>query len=89
MELPLAKKEKDYRTLDEIRLRKDELAGSLQKDNHQFSTLWNQLFTTRKDGSTGERIATLVANSVTAIDAILLIRKLAKNYGFLLKRKKK
>ena len=87
--LPVRTQEKDYHTLDEIRQRKEELASSLQKDNEQFSTLWNQLFVSRKDSSKGEWVAGLIANSVTAIDGFLLIRKLMKNYGHLFGRKKK
>ncbi len=43
----------------------------------------------QKDSSKGEWIANIVSNSVTAIDAFLLIRKLTKNYGFLFGHKKK
>jgi hypothetical protein len=36
----------------------------------------------RQENSTkGEYIASIIANSITAIDAFLLVRKLMKNYG--------
>jgi hypothetical protein len=34
-------------------------------------------------------IAGLISNSITAIDAFLLVRKLIRNYGFLFGRKKR
>lgn len=75
-----------YHTLDEIRERKEQLSEELQKDNTQFSTLWNQLFVKRKDVSKGEFIASMVTNSITAIDAFLLVRKLLKNYRSIFRR---
>lgn len=87
--LPVRTPEKNYRTLDEIRLRKEQLSASLQKDNEQFSKLWSQLFVSRKDSTKGEWISGLIANSVTAVDTFLLIRKLMKNYGHLFGHKKR
>ena len=76
--LPVKKPTHHYHTLEEIRLRKEELASQIQQDNTKFSALWNQTF----EGSTkGEYISSLIANSITAVDAFLLIRKLIKNYG--------
>lgn len=75
-----------YHTLDEIRQRKDQLSEELQKDSTRFSTLWGQLFVKRKDTTKGEFIASMVTNSITAIDAFLLVRKLLKNYRSIFKR---
>ncbi|MBR1484125.1 MAG: hypothetical protein IJ612_00330 [Prevotella sp.] len=69
-----------YNTLDEIRQRKDQLAALLEKDTEQMGNMWSSLFTTKENSTKGEYIASLVANSVTAIDAFLLVRKLMKNY---------
>ena len=79
--LPVQKPQPTYRTLEEIRQRKDELLEQMQNDNKQFSTTWNQLFVKREDTSKGDYIASLVANSVTVIDLFLLYRKLRKSYG--------
>lgn len=81
----------EYRTLEAIRLRKDELLEQMQTDSKQFSTIWNDIFVKREDSSRGDYIASLVANSVTVIDLFLLFRKLKKNYtslGKLFKRKR-
>ena len=79
--LPVQKPQHTYRTLEEIRPRKDELLDQMQNDNKQFSTLWGELFVKRENSSKGDYIASLVANSVTVIDLFLLYRKLKKNYG--------
>lgn len=78
-----------YNTLEEIQLRKQELQAGIEEQNEQISTLWRELTTPQESSSKGELIANLVANSVTAIDGFLLVRKLMKTYGSLFKRKKK
>jgi len=75
-----------YHTLEEIRQRKEQLTDELQKDSTRFSTLWGQMFVKRKDATKGEFIASMVTNSITAIDAFLLVRKLLKNYRSLFRR---
>ena len=87
--LPVKKPTTEYRTLDEIRQRKDELLNELQQDNTQFTTLWHQVFLKKDESSKGDYIASLVSNGFMAVDAILLIRKLMKGYGFLFGGKKK
>lgn len=79
--LPVKKQARKYHTLEEIRLRKEELANAIQQDSTKFSSLWNQTFIKRESNSKGEYISGLIANSITAIDAFLLIRKLMKGYG--------
>ena len=70
----------DFRTLEEIRLRKDELISQIQDDNKKFTSLWNQTFIKREGNTKSDYISGLIANSVTAIDIFLVVRKLIKNY---------
>ena len=70
-----------YNTLEEIRLRKDQLSEAIETDNEKISILWNGLFTKNEDSTKGEYIASMVANTITAVDAFLLVRKLIKNYS--------
>ena len=81
--LPVKKPKRHYHTLEEIRLRKEELASEIQQDSTKFSALWHQTFIKREGSTKGEYFSGLIANSITAIDAFLLIRKLMKNYGSL------
>jgi hypothetical protein len=81
-----------YGTLEEIRLRKDQLSEAIEADSEQISTLWNGVFRKQEESTKGEYIASLVTNTITAIDAFLLVRKLMKNYSglfSLFKSKKK
>lgn len=87
--LPVKKPSNHYRTLEEIRQRKDEIAEELQNDNMRFTTLWNKTFIKREGSTKGEYIAGLITNSITAVDAFLLIRKLMKSYGGLFRKTKK
>ena len=83
--LPIQKSQPTaYRTLEEIRQRKDQLLDEMQQDNKQFTTLWNQLFVKSENSSRGDYIASIVTNSVTVLDLFLLYRKLRKNYGGLM-----
>lgn len=87
--LPVKKPTRKYHTLEEIRLRKEELANAIQQDSTKFSSLWNQTFIKREGSTKGEYISGLIANSITAIDAFLLIRKLMKSYGTLFGKSEK
>ena len=86
--LPAKKPEPAYRTLEEIRLRKEQIYEGIQQDSRQFSTLWSQIFVKRSETSRGEFVASLIANSFTAVDAFLLVRKLLKNYRGLFGKKR-
>jgi hypothetical protein len=87
--LPVKKQTTKYRTLDELRQRKDQLAEQIQQDNTKFTTLWNQVFLKKEGNSKGDYIASLVSNGFLAVDTIILVRKLMKGYGFLFGKKKK
>ena len=87
--LPVKKPTNEYRTLDEIRQRKDQLLDSLQEDNAKFTALWNQVFVKKEGKSKGDYVAALISNGFVAVDTFLLVRKLIKNYGFLFGIKKK
>lgn len=80
-----------YTTLEDIRRRKDELSDEIDRDTEKIGSMWSSLFTPKENATKGEYVASLVSNTVTAIDAFLLIRKLMKSYSGLFNffRKKK
>jgi len=80
---------REYRTLDEIRERKDELLEELEQDNTKMTTMWNQIFMKRENNTKSDYIASIVSNGIVAFDTFMLIRKLMKGYGFLFGKKKK
>ena len=78
-----------YNTLEDIALRKDELKAQIDKESDKIGTLWRSLWLPQKTESKGELIANIVSNSITAIDAFILVRKLMKTYGWIFGRRKK
>jgi hypothetical protein len=78
-----------YNTLEQIQQRKSELRAGIQQQSDQIGTLWRRITAPQETTSKGELIASLVSNSVTAIDGFLLVRKLMKTYGWIFKRRKK
>ena len=78
-----------YNTLEDIALRKDELKAQIDKESDKIGTLWRSLWVPQKTESKGELIANIVSNSITAIDAFILVRKLMKTYGWIFGRRKK
>ena len=77
-----------YKTIEDIQLRKSELNAEIQKSSQQIGDLWHELFLPKKASSKGEFIANIISNSITAIDAFLLVKKLINNYGWLIGKKK-
>ena len=78
-----------YRSIEEIQQRKEELRGNLQVESQKIGQLWSSLTAPQPANSKGEMIANLVTNSITAIDAFLLMRKLMTIYGKFFSKKKK
>lgn len=93
MKLPVQNpKTNNYRSLEDIQARKDELLDQLHTENTHFSAKWNQLFMSKEDHSKTAFIGGLLVNGITVLDFILTARKLYKNYGFVFglgKKKKK
>jgi hypothetical protein len=87
--LPVQKPTHTYRTLEEIRQRKEELAEQISSDSTRFSTLWHDAFTSKENATKGEHIASLISKGFVAFDAFLMVRKLMKTYGFLTSFSKK
>ena len=83
--LPEKKPTQTYRTLDEIRQRKEELADQIYGDSTRISTLWNS----NENPTKGEMIANLVSKGFVAFDAFLMVRKLMKTYGLIKGRSSK
>ncbi len=78
-----------YNTLEDIQLDKEKLQAVIQQDSDKISQLWHELTVPKKASTKGEMVSNLVMNSITAIDAFLLVRKLMKTYGHLFNWKKK
>ena len=79
-----------YKYMEELQLRKEELRKSIQGERQKIGELWHGLTSPQPASSKGELVTNIITNSITAIDAFLLMRKLMKIYGnFFHKTKKK
>lgn len=79
-------------TLDEIRTRKEELYSEIAKKEEVIASTWESLWEPAKANTKGEMVTHIIANSITAVDAFLTMRKLISRYGHLFgvgKRKKR
>lgn len=72
-----------YNTLEDIQLRRNELSDAIDKEGEHIIELWHSLYKKEEDSTRGEYIASIINNSITAIDAFLLVRKLFKSYSYL------
>ena len=68
----------EYRSLNDIRLRKESLRKSIEADDKKIKTLWNSLFTKpdafSKDVSKGKRISSMISIGAGAFDVVLLAK---------------
>lgn len=69
-----------YKSLDDIRMRKEELRQSLRKDNQSMKTQWNGLFHQEKTNSPTRRFANIMSTSAIVLDGIILAWKLYNRY---------
>ena len=79
----------DYRTLEDIRMRKYELKRQIDDDGKLIGLLWGGLFLKREETTRGQFISNIISHSAMAIDIFLAVRKLKKNYSGLFGRKSK
>lgn len=77
-----------YRSLEEIRDRKDHLLSEIRRDDQQIKALWGNLFPKQQPMAAltpSRRISSLMATGAGVFDGILLGWKLYRKF----KRKKK
>lgn len=70
-----------YHTLEDIQFRRNQLSEAIEEESELIADMWSNLFQKNEDISKGEYIATIINNSIKAIDAFLLVRKLMRNYS--------
>ena len=71
-----------YKSLDDIRARKEALRKELQQDNSSMKTQWNTLFHKKeKSNLPAHRFANIMASSVTLFDGLIFAWKLYNRFG--------
>lgn len=73
-----------YKSLADIRLRKEILRNDILKDDHKIQGLWKSLFhkpaIANSNAKPSERIQSLMNNSVGIVDGLLLAWKLYRKF---------
>jgi hypothetical protein len=69
-----------FRTLDDIRQRKQQLRQQMDGQQQQVEQLWRTLFVKPSESTRGQFVQSVIANSALAIDAFLMLRKLRRSY---------
>ena len=70
-----------YKTLDDIRSRKEALRKELQNDNLSMKTHWNTLFHKPESKMPSRRFASLMTTGASVFDIMLLSWKLYNRFG--------
>jgi len=78
-----------YHSLDDIRMRKQELRQMLQKDNGEITQLWNGLFAKPEVKTPTNRIQGLMSKSMGIVDGAILGWKLYQRFSPNRKKKTK
>lgn len=70
-----------YKSLDDIRARKEALRKELRQDNSSMKTQWNTLFHKEKSNLPAHRFANIMTTGVSVFDGIILAWKLYNRLG--------
>lgn len=69
-----------YRSLEEIRMRKEMLRRELQKDNGQIKETWQGLFHSEKSNTPSRRMSGFISTGAGVMDGIILGWKLYRKF---------
>ena len=74
----------EYKSLNDIRLRKESLRKSIEADDKKIKALWNSLFTLpdafSKNASRSKRITSMISIGTSAFDGAILAWKLYRKF---------
>ena len=72
----------NYRSLNDIRLRKAQLRTDLTKDSNKIAGLWNELMHKPKDKSSPSKFFSgVITNGAGVLDGAILVWKLYRKFG--------
>ena len=70
-----------YKSLDDIRARKEQLRRELRQDNHSMKTQWNTLFHKEESNLPSHRFAHVMSTGASLFDGLILVWKLYNRLG--------
>lgn len=83
----------EYKSLDEIRLRKAQLLTDITKDSNKIQGIWNGIFHKPKGAVPAKRFSNIMSTGFAAVDGAFFAWKLYRKmkgksgFGFLKKKK--
>lgn len=77
-------KQRSYSSMEEITMRKEQLSEVIHLENQEIKRLWTALTTEGEGAMRGSQIGKYISYGVLAVDGLMTMRKLRKNYGSLL-----
>jgi hypothetical protein len=75
-----AKRRETYRTLHEIRLRKEVVLSEIRRDNERMNILWKDLFRKPKPQKKGFTLSTIMTTGAGLADGFMLAWKLYRKF---------
>lgn len=70
-----------FKSLDDIRARKEYLRKELRKDNKTMRTQWDGLFKKEKSNLPSHRFANMMSTGASVFDGIILVWKLYNRFN--------
>jgi hypothetical protein len=78
------KRVRAYHSLEEIQMRKEQLAEVIDLEDEEIRRLWSALIEKDEELSAGEQIGKYIQYGILAFDGMMILRKLKNRYGSLL-----
>lgn len=75
------KKKRVYNSLEELLMRKEQLAEVIELEDQEIKRLWGVLTTKDEQATRGEQITKFISYGVMAYDGVMMLRKLKNGYG--------
>lgn len=75
------KKKRVYNSLEELLMRKEQLAEVIELEDQEIKRLWGVLTTKDEQATRGEQITKFISYGVMAYDGVMMLRKLKNSYG--------
>lgn len=70
-----------FKSLDDIRMRKDYLRRELRKDNQTMKTQWDGLFHKQENNLPSQRFANIMSTGASMFDGFIFAWKLYNRFG--------
>ena len=70
-----------FKSLDDIRMRKEYLRQEIRKDNQSMKTQWDGLFHKQETNLPSQRFANIMTTGASVFDGLLLAWKLYNRFG--------